>query len=156
MRNAALKFCPSALGTREAAGGPHSFVPHWYGGSIRRSARHRLTADAKALTQRSAGDACVIFDTLTPVLTAGGLCYFVNLSDHYEGADFFDTLVYDAQRGEVNKVLVAHEQAEFLQVEDVSESKQTVWNDQKKSGEWFIDFLDKAIQAGLERQPRNS
>jgi hypothetical protein len=77
----------------------------------------------------------------------GGLCYFVNLSEKYDGADFFDTLVYDAQRGEVNKVLVTHAQTEFLQMEDVSESKDTIWGDQKKSGEWFIRFFDQAMQA---------
>src|SRR3989442_1307932 len=31
----------------------------------------------------------------------GVLCYFVVLSDHYDGADFTDTLAYDAYRGEV-------------------------------------------------------
>lgn len=85
----------------------------------------------------------------------GGLCYFVNLSDHYEGADFSDTLVYDAQRGEVNKVLVTHEQTEFLQVEHVSESKETIWNDQKRAGEWFVRFFEQAIRAKTQKEEKN-
>lgn len=75
----------------------------------------------------------------------GGLCYFVNLTGHYEGVDFFDTLVYDAQHGEINKVLVVHEQAEFLQMDEVSGSEKTLWNDRVKSGVWFLKFLDNAI-----------
>ena len=51
----------------------------------------------------------------------GGLCYMVNLTESYEGADFYDTLVYDAQRGE------------------------TIWNDRVKSGEWFVKFIGEAI-----------
>src|SRR5271169_5125820 len=50
------------------------------------------------------------------------------------------TLVYDAQRGEVNKTLVVHEQAEFLQMDEVCGSKKTVWNDKVQSGEWFVKF----------------
>ena len=75
----------------------------------------------------------------------GGLCYFVNLASNYEGADFFDTMVYDAQHGELDKVLVVHEQAELLQMEEVTGSKKTVWNDRVKSGEWFLEFLGSAI-----------
>ena len=77
----------------------------------------------------------------------GGLCYFVNLAEGYAGADFFDTLVYDAQRGETNKTLVVHEQAEFLQMDEVCGSKETVWNDKVQSGEWFVKFLDEAVSA---------
>jgi hypothetical protein len=79
----------------------------------------------------------------------GGLCYFVNVSDNYEGADFYDTLVYDAQRGEVNDVLVTNLQTEFLQIEDV-ESKDTVWNDRVRAGDWFIRFLDREIQSKMK------
>lgn len=75
----------------------------------------------------------------------GGLCYFVTLATHYEGADFYNTLVYDAQHGEIDKVLVVHEQAEFLQMDEVSGSKKTIWSDQEKSGTWFLKFLDAAI-----------
>jgi hypothetical protein len=35
----------------------------------------------------------------------GELTYFVVLSDHYDGADFCTTLVYDASRGEENGML---------------------------------------------------
>jgi hypothetical protein len=81
----------------------------------------------------------------------GGLCYSVNLSDQYSGADFFDTLAYDAQRGEINKILVTHEQTEFLQIEHITEGKDTIWDDQKKSGEWFLRFLDRAIQRATRK-----
>ena len=53
----------------------------------------------------------------------GELSYFVVLSDHYNGADFCDTLVYDAYRGEENGKLFAHEQAELLQTEDVTAAR---------------------------------
>jgi hypothetical protein len=68
------------------------------------------------------------------------------LSDHYEGADFFDKLVLDAHRGEINKVLVVNEETEFLATEDVRTSKGTVWDDRIAAGEYFVR-LDKAIQA---------
>src|SRR5579862_7025524 len=79
----------------------------------------------------------------------GGLPYFVVLSDTYEGADFFQTIVYDACRGETNEMLFSHEQAELLQTEDVATSKDTVWDDVARSGEWFINFLDARIRAKL-------
>jgi hypothetical protein len=41
----------------------------------------------------------------------GGLCYFVQLSEHYGGADFSTTLVYDAYRGEANGILRSHHDA---------------------------------------------
>jgi hypothetical protein len=81
----------------------------------------------------------------------GGLCYFVALSDHYDGADFCNTLVYDAYRGEVNDILLAHEQAEILQTEDVATSDRTVWDDVAAAGESFCEFLDRAIQSKIER-----
>ncbi|MFY9561877.1 MAG: hypothetical protein WAQ52_16705 [Terriglobales bacterium] len=79
----------------------------------------------------------------------GGLCYFVTLSDHYEGADFCDTIIYDAYRGEINGLLLAHEQAELLQTEDVANSKDTVWGDLAASGKRFCEFLDGQIQAKM-------
>ena len=75
----------------------------------------------------------------------GGLCYFVKLSERYEGADFYSTLVYDAQRGEVNQTLVVDVQSEFLQIDEVRDSKGTVWNDRVTAGEWFIKFLAEAM-----------
>jgi hypothetical protein len=77
----------------------------------------------------------------------GGLCYMANLTESYEGADFYDTLVFDAQRGEINKALVAHEQAEFLQMDEVNSSAKTIWKDRVKSGEWFVNFIGAAIYA---------
>jgi len=71
----------------------------------------------------------------------------VNLTESYEGADFYDTLVYDAQRGEINKALVVHEQAEFLQMDEVNGSAKTIWNDRVKSGDWFVKFIGEAIDA---------
>ncbi len=79
----------------------------------------------------------------------GGLSYLVNFSDCYRGVDFFNTLVYDAQRGEESKVLFANEQAELLQIEEVSSSNTTVWNDRVASGRWFLRFLAAAMKAEL-------
>jgi hypothetical protein len=81
----------------------------------------------------------------------GALCYFVVLSDHYQGADFFDTLVLDAHRGEINQVLVANEQNEFLATEDVATSKETIWDNRIAAGEYFVRFLEKAIQSYFVR-----
>jgi len=81
----------------------------------------------------------------------GGLCYFVQLSDHYAGADFFDTLVYDASRGEANGILQSHLDAEILQIEDVSTSSDTRWDDLPASGKRFCEFLESAIQSKLKR-----
>ncbi len=68
------------------------------------------------------------------------------LSDHYDGADFCTTLVYDAYRGEENGMLFAHEQAEILQMEDVATSKDTVWNDLEGFGRNFCAFLEAAVE----------
>ena len=81
----------------------------------------------------------------------GNLCYFVELSDDYEGADFCHTLVYDAYRGEVNGILLAHEQAELLQTEDVATSKDTVWCDVAAAGSKLCEFIDAKIQAKFAR-----
>lgn len=76
----------------------------------------------------------------------GELTYFVTLSDHYDGADFCDTLVYDAYRGEVNGMLFAHEQAELLQTQDVATSNETVWGDLEGFGRNFCAFLEQAVK----------
>jgi hypothetical protein len=76
----------------------------------------------------------------------GELTYFVVLSDHYDGADFCNTLVYDAYRGEENGMLFAHEQAELLQTEDVATSKETVWGDLEGFGRNFCAFLERAVE----------
>jgi hypothetical protein len=76
----------------------------------------------------------------------GELTYFVVLSDHYCGADFCTTLVYDAYRGEENGMLFAHEQAEILQTEDVATSNDTVWDDLEAFGRNFCAFLQCAVE----------
>jgi hypothetical protein len=76
----------------------------------------------------------------------GELTYFVVLSDHYEGADFCNTLVYDAYRGEENGMLFAHEQAELLQTEDVATSQDTMWNDLEGFGRNFCEFIERAAE----------
>lgn len=81
----------------------------------------------------------------------GELTYFVVLSDHYDGADFCNTLVYDAYRGEVNGMLFAHEQAELLQMEDVATSKGTVWGDLEAFGRNFCAFLEQALEQKRRR-----
>lgn len=76
----------------------------------------------------------------------GELTYFVVLSDHYDGADFCNTLAYDAYRGEVNEMLFAHGQAELLQTDDVATSKETVWGDLEGFGRNFCAFLERAVE----------
>jgi hypothetical protein len=85
----------------------------------------------------------------TIVRLFGELTYFVVLSDHYGGADFCTTLVYDAYRGEENGMLFAHEQAEILQMEDVATSNDTVWGDLEAFGRNFCAFLEGSV----ERKP---
>ena len=74
----------------------------------------------------------------------------MNLAEKYEGADFYKTLLYDAQNGEEKQVLVVNEQSEFFQVDHVMTSKDTIWNDRVRAGEFFLNFLDHAIQANLK------
>jgi hypothetical protein len=76
----------------------------------------------------------------------GELTYFAVLSDHYHGADFCNTLVYDAYRGEENGMLFAHVQAELLQTEDVATSKDTVWGNLEDFGRNFCKFLEGAVE----------
>jgi hypothetical protein len=76
----------------------------------------------------------------------GELTYFVVLSDHYHSADFCDTLVYDAYRGEENGMLFAHEQAELLQTEDVATSKDTRWDDLEGFGRNFCAFIERVVE----------
>lgn len=73
----------------------------------------------------------------------------MNLSDNYNGVDFFNTLVYNAQLGKEDNVLFANEQAELLQIEEISNSQATVWNDRVASGRWFLRFLATATRAEL-------
>jgi hypothetical protein len=81
----------------------------------------------------------------------GGLCYFVQLSEHYGGADFVATLVYDAHRGEANDSLQSHVDAEILETEDVLTSGETVWNDLPAAGERFCNYLESEIRSKMER-----
>jgi hypothetical protein len=76
----------------------------------------------------------------------GELTYFVVLSDRYGGADFCNTLAYDAYRGEVDGMLFAHEQAELLQTEDVATSKETVWGNLEGFGRNFCAFIERAVE----------
>lgn len=76
----------------------------------------------------------------------GELTYFAVLSEHYDGADFCTTLVYDACRGEENEMLFAHEQAEILQMEDVANSPETVWGDLEGFGRNFCAFLEGMVE----------
>jgi hypothetical protein len=82
----------------------------------------------------------------------GGLSWLVTLSEQYNGPDFYNTLVYDAQRGNINGVLAANLESEFLQIDHVGTSKATVWNDCIASGNWFVKFLASEIESHLIRQ----
>jgi hypothetical protein len=77
----------------------------------------------------------------------GGLCYFVVLSTKYNGADFCDTLVFDAYRGRRDGILLAHPIAELLQTEGVLNSPSTIWENLPEAGARFVKFLDEAITA---------
>jgi len=81
----------------------------------------------------------------------GGLCYFVQLSEHYGGADFSMTLGYDAYRGEVNEFLQSPHDAEILETEDVLSGGATVWDDLPASGERFCKYLESEIRSKLMR-----
>ena len=61
----------------------------------------------------------------------------------------------DAQKGEEKQILFLHEQSEFLQIEHVITSKDSIWNDRVKSGQFFVKFLDNAIQAQLKAEQGN-
>lgn len=76
----------------------------------------------------------------------GALTYFVVLSDHYDGADFCNTLLYDAYRNQLDGFLVAHEQAELLQIGDIATSSETVWNHLGAFGRNFCEFIDRAVE----------
>jgi len=82
----------------------------------------------------------------------GEICYFVTLSENYVGADFNQTIVYDASRGEANGILQSHVQAETLQVEDVLMSKETLWDDLAASCKRYCLFLETAVNRNMERQ----
>jgi hypothetical protein len=84
----------------------------------------------------------------------GALCYLVTLSESYDGADFYNTLVYDAQRGNINGVLVGNLQSEFLQIEHVTTSKATIWNNSAVSGTRLIKFIESEIKTKLLAERR--
>jgi hypothetical protein len=81
----------------------------------------------------------------------GAMCYLVNLSSTYAGADFFSTFVYDAARGEENGVLQTKFDAEFLQIGDVLHSDQTVWDDRVLWGQRFVRYLEDEFQGAAAR-----
>jgi hypothetical protein len=78
-----------------------------------------------------------------------GLSYLVTLSEQYDGADFYNSLVYDAQCGGINEVPVAHLRSELLQIEHMEASAATVWNDRVVSGNWFVKFIECEITSKL-------
>jgi hypothetical protein len=82
----------------------------------------------------------------------GVLSYLVTLSQEYNGADFYNTLVYDAQRGDINGVLVGNLQSEFLQIEHVETNKETVWNDRAASGNSLVEFIHGEINSKSRRR----
>jgi hypothetical protein len=65
------------------------------------------------------------------------------------GADFCNTLVYDAHRGEVNGMLFGQVQAELaslLQTEDVATSNETVWDDLVGFGRNVCAFIERVAE----------
>ncbi len=81
----------------------------------------------------------------------GCMCYFVNLSSTYAGADFYNTFIYDAARGEENGALQTKFDAEFLQVGDVLHNRETVWDDRVLWGQRFVRFLEDEFQRAATR-----
>lgn len=81
----------------------------------------------------------------------GELCYFVVLSDHYEGADFCKTLVYDAHRGEINDILYTHHEAELLQARDITTSNLTEWDNLAASGRNLCEFIERVVEEKRQR-----
>jgi hypothetical protein len=45
---------------------------------------------------------------------------------------------------------------EFLQVDHVMTSKDTLWNDRAKAGDFFLKFLNDAIKFSLKAQTSGS
>lgn len=86
----------------------------------------------------------------------GNLCYFVTLSEEYEGADVCDTVLYNSQRKEVDEMLFSNIQAELLQAEDVLTSGETIWRDVGAAGRAFCEFLNREVQAKLARDRSRS
>jgi hypothetical protein len=81
----------------------------------------------------------------------GELNYFVVLSDHYDGPDICDTLLFDAYRGEEDGILQSHIDAEIMETEDVATSAGTIWDDLPAFGKFFCQFLERAIRAKRQR-----
>jgi hypothetical protein len=81
----------------------------------------------------------------------GGLNYFVVLSDHYDGPDICDTLLFDAYRGQEDGILQSHIDAEIMETEDVATSAGTIWDDLPAFGRFFCEFLENAIRTKIER-----
>jgi hypothetical protein len=82
----------------------------------------------------------------------GGLCYFVQLSTNYLGADFSTTVVLDAYRGEQDGILLEHPYAEILQIEDVSTNPATSWDDLYACGLSFVGYLEREIEGKQEQE----
>jgi hypothetical protein len=75
----------------------------------------------------------------------GGICYFVSLSERYAGADFNKTIVYDGFRREENDILVTHVDTEIRQIEAVTTSSETIWDDLPAACESFAEFLRHTV-----------
>jgi hypothetical protein len=84
------------------------------------------------------------------------LTYFVTLSDCYHGADFCNTLVYDAYRRNVDGILLAHAYAEILQTEDVGRGADTIWDNAVEVGTDFCKFLSQKRAEFLQRKQAES
>ena len=75
----------------------------------------------------------------------GGLCYYVTLSDVYQGADFASSIGLDAMRGQRNLIITSHLDTEFHQLEQIQNSEDTVWSNQIANGRSFLEFIDREI-----------
>jgi hypothetical protein len=85
----------------------------------------------------------------------GAMCYLVNLSSTYAGADFFSTFVYDAARGQENGVLQTVFDAEFQQVGDVLHNPETIWDNRVLWGQRFVRYLEEEFQRAVLRRHAN-
>jgi hypothetical protein len=83
----------------------------------------------------------------------GQMSYFVVLSDCYEGADFFKTVIYDASRGEANGMIVNLLDIEAAQTQHVFEGTDTQWDDLFGWGTQFAEYLKNAIRNMIVKSP---
>lgn len=62
------------------------------------------------------------------------------------------TLVYDGYRRAEDGFLVSHLETEMLQIEHVATSSGTFWDDLPASGQFFCEFIERALRGIATRE----